>query len=114
MEAKPGDRLSPREVEVLRGVADGCTNREIGLRLQVTEDTVKTHMRRIFAKLGARDRAHAVRLGMDGGALDPRRTKARISAVLAVYREARDEAPPNSLYARFYDRVKAALSDPPS
>ena len=52
--------LTERELQVLRGMADGKSNAEIGRDLFVSEDTVKTHARRLFRKLGARDRAHAV------------------------------------------------------
>ena len=52
--------LTDRELQVLRGMADGKSNAEIGRELFVSEDTVKTHARRLFRKLGARDRAHAV------------------------------------------------------
>jgi DNA-binding NarL/FixJ family response regulator len=61
-------QLATRELEVLRGMADGLPNKEIGKGLYIAEDTVKTHARRLFRKLGARDRAHAVatafRLGL--------------------------------------------------
>lgn len=52
--------LTERELQVLRGMAEGKSNAEIGRELYVSEDTVKTHARRLFRKLGARDRAHAV------------------------------------------------------
>jgi len=52
--------LTERELQVLRGMSDGKSNAEIGRELFVSEDTVKTHARRLFRKLGARDRAHAV------------------------------------------------------
>jgi DNA-binding NarL/FixJ family response regulator len=52
--------LTERELQVLRGMAEGKSNAEIGRDLYVSEDTVKTHARRLFRKLGARDRAHAV------------------------------------------------------
>lgn len=51
--------LSKREVEVLSLVADGCTNDDIAGRLYISPQTVKTHMTRIFGKLGVRDRASA-------------------------------------------------------
>jgi DNA-binding NarL/FixJ family response regulator len=59
--------LTERELQVLRGMADGRSNAEIGRELFVSEDTVKTHARRLFRKLGARDRAHAVAAGFRGG-----------------------------------------------
>jgi DNA-binding NarL/FixJ family response regulator len=61
--------LTERELQVLRGMADGKSNAEIGRDLYVSEDTVKTHARRLFRKLGARDRAHAVAVGFRSGAL---------------------------------------------
>ncbi|MBO0868265.1 MAG: response regulator transcription factor [Micromonosporaceae bacterium] len=59
--------LTERELQVLRGMADGRSNAEIGRDLFVSEDTVKTHARRLFRKLGARDRAHAVAAGFRAG-----------------------------------------------
>ena len=59
--------LTERELQVLRGMSDGKSNAEIGRDLFVSEDTVKTHARRLFRKLGARDRAHAVAAGFRAG-----------------------------------------------
>ena len=57
----PGDDdLTPREAEVLRLIAAGKSNREIARALFVSEATVKTHVNRIFAKTGSRDRGQAV------------------------------------------------------
>jgi DNA-binding NarL/FixJ family response regulator len=64
------DALSEREKQVLLMVADGFSNREIGERLGLTELTVKTHMRSISAKLGARDRTHAVTLALRRGIIE--------------------------------------------
>ena len=69
-EAQPTGRrltLTERELQVLRGMADGKSTAEIGRELFVSEDTVKTHARRLFRKLGARDRAHAVAAGFRAG-----------------------------------------------
>lgn len=63
--------LSARETAVLRLVADGCTNAEIGRRLFIGESTVKTHLLRIFGKLGVDDRTAAVTSAMRLGLLDP-------------------------------------------
>ena len=56
--------VTERELQILRGMTDGYSNLEIARQLFVSEDTVKTHARRLFRKLGAHDRAHAVALGM--------------------------------------------------
>jgi DNA-binding NarL/FixJ family response regulator len=56
--------LSPREREVLDEVLSGLGNRAIAQRLCISEDTVKSHVKAIFRKLGARDRAHAVALAV--------------------------------------------------
>ena len=63
-------RLSAREVAVLRLVADGCTNAEIGRRLFIGESTVKTHLLRTFGKLGVADRTAAVTCAMRFGLLE--------------------------------------------
>ena len=61
------DALTPREIDVLRLVAGGNANKEIGAKLALTEETVKSHIRNIFAKLGANDRTHAVTIGLRRG-----------------------------------------------
>ncbi|MGP3971947.1 response regulator [Streptomyces sp. 6N223] len=61
--------LTPREVDVLTGVADGLNNAEIGKRLFIAEATVKTHLLRIFAKLDVSDRTHAVVVALQRGLL---------------------------------------------
>lgn len=61
--------LSPRERDVLRLVAEGRANGAIGTLLGISETTVKTHLQRIFGKLDARDRAHAVTIAHDRGLL---------------------------------------------
>ncbi|MET9884166.1 response regulator transcription factor [Streptomyces sp. NPDC006430] len=62
-------RLSDREVAVLRLVAEGATNAEIGRRLFVAESTVKTHLLRVFGKLEVTDRTAAVTTAMRHGLL---------------------------------------------
>ncbi len=59
--------LTGREIQVLEGMSHGRSNAEIGRELFLSEDTVKTHARRLFKKLGASDRAHAVALGFRWG-----------------------------------------------
>ena len=56
-----------REVEVLQLISDGLVNREIGQRLFLSEETVKSHVRHLLAKLQARSRAHAVSIGFRRG-----------------------------------------------
>jgi DNA-binding NarL/FixJ family response regulator len=61
------DELTPREAEVLRGIAAGRTNGEIAAELYIAEVTVKSHVNHLFAKIGARSRAEAVRYAYDRG-----------------------------------------------
>jgi DNA-binding NarL/FixJ family response regulator len=63
--------LTPRESEVLRLIASGQSNREIARSLFVTEATVKTHVNRIFAKTGSRNRAQATRYAHTHGYASP-------------------------------------------
>ena len=64
------DALSPREIEVLEQVATGNSNKLIADRLDISEDTVKTHLRSILSKLNANDRTHAVTIALRRGFLD--------------------------------------------
>ncbi|CRK59026.1 DNA-binding response regulator, LuxR family [Alloactinosynnema sp. L-07] len=75
--AKYGTPLTERELQVLQLLA-GHTNGDIAVMLHLSEDTIKSHCRRLFGKLGAKDRAHAVHLGYTTGLFmvapdDPRR-----------------------------------------
>jgi DNA-binding NarL/FixJ family response regulator len=63
----PPHELTPRELQVLRAMSDGKSNAQIGRELFLSEDTVKTHARRLFRKLGAKDRAEAVAQGFRQG-----------------------------------------------
>jgi DNA-binding NarL/FixJ family response regulator len=64
------DELSAREIEVLRVVAAGCSNKIVADKLFISEDTVKGHMKSVLAKLQANDRTHAVMIAMKRGFLD--------------------------------------------
>jgi DNA-binding NarL/FixJ family response regulator len=64
------DELSQREIEVLRTVADGCSNKLVASKLDISEDTVKGHMKSVLAKLQANDRTHAVTIALKRGFLD--------------------------------------------
>ena len=64
------DALSSREIEVLRSVATGHSNKLVADELSITEDTVKGHMKSILSKLGANDRTHAVLIAIKRGFLD--------------------------------------------
>lgn len=64
------DTLSEREIEVLRRVAAGKSNKLIAAELDISEGTVKTHMKSILPKLDASDRTHAVMIALKRGILD--------------------------------------------
>jgi DNA-binding CsgD family transcriptional regulator len=65
----PGGQLTDREVEVIRLLAEHYTSPEIGLKLHLSKNTIKTHVRRIFRKLNADTRGDAVRAARDRGIL---------------------------------------------
>ena len=64
------DELSARELDVLRLIATGNANKEIACQLAIAEDTVKSHVTNILAKLGANDRTHAVTIGLKRGIIE--------------------------------------------
>lgn len=61
------ESLSVREIEILRRVACGCANKEIAQQCEISEETVKTHVANILAKLSAKDRTHAVAIALKRG-----------------------------------------------
>jgi DNA-binding NarL/FixJ family response regulator len=63
------ETLTPREAQVLAAVAQGLSNARIGQELRIGEATVKTHLLRVFAKLGVDDRTRAVTVAMERGIL---------------------------------------------
>jgi DNA-binding NarL/FixJ family response regulator len=64
------DALSEREVQVLRCVARGAANKEVAIRLHISEETVKVHMKHILEKLHATDRTHAVTIALSRGIIE--------------------------------------------
>ena len=64
------DALTDREIEVLKLIAGGCSNKVVGDRLKITEDTVKGHVRSILSKLNASDRTHAVTIAVRRGFME--------------------------------------------
>ena len=64
------DSLSEREIQVLRAVALGNSNKRVAVELDITEETVKAHMKSILAKLDANDRTHAVTIALRRGILE--------------------------------------------
>ena len=64
------DALTEREIEVLREVADGNANKMVAQRLNISEETVKAHMRSILSKLSANDRTHAVTIAVKRGIIE--------------------------------------------
>jgi DNA-binding NarL/FixJ family response regulator len=64
------DALTEREIDVLRRVGSGNSNKQIAVQLEISEGTVKAHMKSILPKLGARDRTHAVMIAVKRGILD--------------------------------------------
>ena len=62
--------MSSREIDVLRLIAAGNANKEIAAQLSIGEETVKSHVTNILAKLGANDRTHAVTIGLKRGIIE--------------------------------------------
>ncbi len=61
--------LSPREVEILRHIAAGLSNKEIANELGISDETVKTHLKSVFSKLNVSDRSHAIAIAIERGIL---------------------------------------------
>lgn len=78
---KARETLTTRETEVLRLLAQGQSNKEIARQLQLVEDTVKTHVRHILAKLGVQSRTQAVLCAIDLGLVTPETGKKSQSAL---------------------------------
>jgi two-component system NarL family response regulator len=70
-ERLPGDELSPRELEVLRLLAEGKPNKLIGVALSITEVTVKSHVQSLFKKLNVLSRTEAIAVANRRGLLHP-------------------------------------------
>jgi DNA-binding NarL/FixJ family response regulator len=64
------DVLTNREIEVLKQVAEGNANKRIAVRLEISEETVKAHMKNILSKLNANDRTHAVTIALKRGIIE--------------------------------------------
>jgi DNA-binding NarL/FixJ family response regulator len=64
------DALTPAEIRVLRLIADGYANKEIGARLSISEETIKSQVRSILSKLNANDRTHAAMIGLKRGIIE--------------------------------------------
>jgi DNA-binding NarL/FixJ family response regulator len=64
------DPLTPAEIRVLRLIADGGANKEIAAYLSISEETVKSQVRNILSKLGAKDRTHAAMIGLKRGIIE--------------------------------------------
>jgi DNA-binding NarL/FixJ family response regulator len=69
--SEPVDSLTEREIDVLRLVAEGLSNKAVAQALSISENTVKYHMRNILQKLGAQNRTEAVTHAIRTGLLDP-------------------------------------------
>jgi DNA-binding NarL/FixJ family response regulator len=65
-----GDALTPAEVRVLHLIAAGNANKEIAAQLSISEETIKSQVRNILSKLGAKDRTHAAMIGLKRGIID--------------------------------------------
>ena len=69
--AEPEDKLTPRELEVVKLIAEAFTNRQIAETLQLSEKTIESHRSNLLAKLGMRDRVELVRYAIRRGLVEP-------------------------------------------
>ncbi len=70
VEHRSEDALSEREIEVLRQLASGNSNKMIADNLRLSEETIKAHMRSILSKLSANDRTHALAIALKRGIIE--------------------------------------------
>ena len=68
---EPDDRLTPRELEVVKLIAEAFTNRQIAETLKLSEKTVESHRANVLSKLGMRDRVELVRYAIRRGLVEP-------------------------------------------
>jgi DNA-binding NarL/FixJ family response regulator len=69
--AEPDDPLTPRELEVVKLIAEAFTNRQIAETLKLSEKTIESHRANVFGKLGMRDRVEIVRYAIRRGLVEP-------------------------------------------
>ena len=75
--ARPEEQLSPRELEVLKLLATGATNKEIGSALGIAENTVKNHLKNILEKLHLENRVQAATFALRSGLTRPEKDQSR-------------------------------------
>ena len=95
------DELSERELEILRLVATGASNKEIASRLFISANTVKVHLRNIFTKIGVVSRTEATLYALKNGLVDP------------SYLPKAEEAPPIDQQPPFTNITRLLISDRP-
>jgi DNA-binding CsgD family transcriptional regulator len=106
-------RLYPREREVAHLAAQGLTNTEIGRKLNISVDTVKTHMRRMMRKLGAANRAQVAALVLQAEASAHCACCRRAHVVLDTRRSLRGRIDDTHPWSRLYDDIRTALEETP-
>jgi DNA-binding CsgD family transcriptional regulator len=106
--------LTDKERDVLTFAADGLSNADIGLKVQLGEQTVKTYMRRIMRKLGALNRTEAVAMLLRDAPVGHCDCCRRGRTVVAGYRVSRNRYPDDHPWSKMYDRFATALQADPS